>query len=176
MDGVAVTALAALSAADAPCVWGTVVAVLTHHIGLAGALAAAPVTLAALGGGTRLLFRSKGRTHALWIEEGHTPGQLWSQSGHIRVPVLTCAALCGSVAIVTRFAVLAGVALSVVEAFEAGARSGVAGLGVVHVDVVVALTGHAAAPRNQRVSIVTRSALVTAAAWTRQTRSSVIYL
>lgn len=107
-------------------------------------------------------------------KEGYIPGWLWSQSGQVRLPVLTGAAPCGGVAVVTRFAVLAGVALGVVEAFEAGARSRVAGLGVVHVDVVVALTGSTATSRNQRVSIVTRSTLITAAAWRRQTRLSVI--
>lgn len=50
VDGVTVAALAALPAAEAPRVRSAAVAVLTHHVGLAGALAAAPVTPAVLTG------------------------------------------------------------------------------------------------------------------------------
>lgn len=50
MDGVAVAAVAACPASNVPRVRGAAVAVLTHHAGLAGALAAALVALALVGG------------------------------------------------------------------------------------------------------------------------------
>lgn len=75
--------------------------------------------------------------------------------------ILTPAALSGSVAIVTHFAVLACVALGVVEAFQAGPGASVTGVGVVHVDVVVASAGHALPAGNKRVSKVAWGALVT---------------
>lgn len=79
----------------------------------------------------------------------------------ILTAVLTPAALRGSVAVVTQFAVLTAVALSVVQAFETGACPGVTGRRVVHVDVVATLAGHAAPTGHQRVPEVTGSALVT---------------
>lgn len=56
---------------------------------------------------------------------------------------------------------LTGVALGVVQALEAGARSHVAGAWVVHVDVAVALARHAAPAGHQRVPEVAGGALVT---------------
>lgn len=47
-----------------------------------------------------------------------------------------------------------------VQALEAGARPHVAGARVVHVDVAVALAGHAAPAGHQRVPKVARGALV----------------
>lgn len=79
--------------------------------------------------------------------------------------VLTPAALCGSIAIVTQFAVLAPVALGVVQAFETGAGASIAGVQVVHVNVVVALAGHAAPTGHQRIPKVTRGTLVTPDTW-----------
>lgn len=75
--------------------------------------------------------------------------------------LLTPAALCGGVAEVTDFAVLTRVSLRVVQAFETGTCASVTRSGVVHVNVVVALAGHAAPSWNQRVSVVTGGALVT---------------
>lgn len=83
----------------------------------------------------------------------------------LQTAVLTPAALRGSVAVVTRFAVLAPVALGVVQASETGTRANVAGLRVVHVDVVVTLAGRAAPTGQQGVSKVTRGALVTPDTW-----------
>lgn len=71
------------------------------------------------------------------------------------------AALAGSVAVVTQFAVLTPVALGVIQTLEAGARPNVTGSRVVHVDVVVALAGHAASTRHQRVPEITGRALFT---------------
>jgi len=81
--------------------------------------------------------------------------------------ILTSAALCGSVAVVTQFAVLTRVALGVVQAFETGTCANVAGPRVVHVDVVVTLAGHAAPSGNQGVSIVTWGTLITPGTWMR---------
>lgn len=80
---------------------------------------------------------------------------------HTLTAVLTPAALCGSVAVVTQFAVLACVTLCVVQACETCTCPSVAGPRVMHVDVVVTLAGHAAPAGHQRVPEVTRSALVT---------------
>lgn len=55
---------------------------------------------------------------------------------------------------------LTGVALGVVQALEAGACPGVTRARVVHVDVVVALAGHAAAAGHQRVAEVAGGTLV----------------
>lgn len=74
---------------------------------------------------------------------------------------LTAAALSGGAAVVAMLAALAGVALGVVQALEAGARSHVAGAWVVHVDVAVALTHRAAPAGHQRVPKVARGALIT---------------
>lgn len=78
-----------------------------------------------------------------------------------QVFLLTPAALCGGVAVVTDFAVLTRVSLRVIQAFETGTCASVTRPGVVHVNVVVTLAGHAAPSWNQRVSIVTGGALVT---------------
>jgi len=75
--------------------------------------------------------------------------------------VLTPAALGGGVAVVTRPAGLAAVALGVVQAFEAGARLGVTGPRVLHVDVAVALAGQAAPTGHLGVPEVPGGALVT---------------
>lgn len=74
----------------------------------------------------------------------------------------------GGVAVVTRFAALAGIALGVVQAPEAGACLGVTRAGVVRVDVVVALTGHAAPTGHHGVPEVARSALLAPGTWRRQ--------
>lgn len=50
MDGVAVAAVAACAARNVPRVRGAAVAVLTHHVGLAGTLAAALIALAPIRG------------------------------------------------------------------------------------------------------------------------------
>lgn len=76
--------------------------------------------------------------------------------------LFTFAVLDQSVAIVTRFAVLAVRSLSVVEAVETFSRHAVAGRPVVLFDVVVALTLLTAGSRYQQVAIETRSAPVTA--------------
>lgn len=137
VDGVAVAGLAARPAVDVPRIGGAAVAVLTHHVGLAGALTAALITLTLIRGRTGPRRRAHRVTHAL------------------------PAALCCSVAVVTLFAVLTPVALSVVQAFETGARPSVTGARVVHVDVVVALAGQAAPTGHQRVPEITRSTLIT---------------
>lgn len=66
MDGVAVAALAARPAGDVPGVRSAALAVLAHHAGSAGALAAALVALALLRGGAGPGERAHGVTHALW--------------------------------------------------------------------------------------------------------------
>lgn len=52
MDGVAVAAFAAGAAGDVPGVGGAAVAVLTHHVGLAGTLTTALITLTVVRRGT----------------------------------------------------------------------------------------------------------------------------
>lgn len=81
--------------------------------------------------------------------------------------VLTPAALSDSVAIVTQLAVLTRVALSVVQALETGACPGVTRPRVVHVDVAVALAGHAAPTGHLRVPEVAGRTLITPGTWTR---------
>lgn len=63
---------------------------------------------------------------------------------------------------------LAPVTVGVVQALEAGARANVAGARVVHVDVVVALAGHAAAAGHQGVPEVSGGALVAPGAWSKR--------
>ena len=168
MGGVTVTALAARPVGDVPRVRGTAVTVLTDHVGLAGTLTGLLITLTLARGRTGLGERPRAVAHALCTEDvtdqyllmGHVHSVgLWCDTG------LTPAALRGSVAVVTQFAVLASVAVGVVQAFEAGPRPGVAGPRVVHVDVAVALAGHAAPPGHQGVTVVTGGALVTSGAW-----------
>lgn len=69
---------------------------------------------------------------------------------------LTSAILDQGVAVVTQLAVLAGGAFTVVQTSQALSGSGVTGLRVQHVDVVVALAWETLAPCLVGVSIVTR--------------------
>lgn len=82
----------------------------------------------------------------------------WSTvfSTGLRSSILTPAVLQHGVSIVTHFAALAGGPLAVVQAAETLAGSGVTGLRVQHVNVVVALTGTTLSAHLARVSIVTR--------------------
>lgn len=73
---------------------------------------------------------------------------------------LTFAVLFQSVAVVTRFAVLAPRSHRVVEAAQAFSRHAVAGVLVVRVNVVVAETQLTASPRQRQVAVVTRAASV----------------
>ena len=66
---------------------------------------------------------------------------------------------------VTRFAAMAVCALCVVQAFEAGARTSVAGSRVVHVDVVATLARQTAPSGHLGVTVVTRGTLVTPGSW-----------
>lgn len=85
-------------------------------------------------------------------------GLYWSTAFSIglRPSILTPAVLQHGVSIVTHFAALAGGPLAVVQAAQTLAVSGVAGLRVQHVNVVVALTGTTLSAHLARVSIVTR--------------------
>lgn len=89
----------------------------------------------------------------------HTPYE--QQACVTFAAVLTPAALGGSVAVVTQFAVLAPVPVGVIPALDTDACLCVTGLGVVHVDVVVALARLAAPTRHLRVPEVTWGALIT---------------
>lgn len=86
--------------------------------------------------------------------------------------VLTPAALCGSVAVVTQFAVLTPVPISVIQAFETDTCLDVTGLWVVHVDVVVTPAGRAASTRQLRVPEVTWGALITPGTWKKKENKS----
>lgn len=82
--------------------------------------------------------------------------------------VLTPAALRACVAVVTHFAVLAVVAVRVVQTPEAGTGPGVAGAGVLHVDVVVTLTGCASPTNHQGVTEVTGRTFITSDTWKKR--------
>ncbi len=85
--------------------------------------------------------------------------QYWNNDTYLQE--LTSTALGQCIAVITELAAVAALALAVVQAFETSARSGVTGLRVHHVDVVVALTGPAFSAHLVWVSIITRGAFFT---------------
>lgn len=137
MVEVAVTGLTAFPAGHVPSVWCTLIAVQTHHVRKTLTLTAVQVTVAVTLRGARLLSSAHMITHTL------------------------SAALCQCIAVITELAAVASLALGVVQAFETSARSGITGLRVRHVDVVVALTGPAFSAHLVWVSVITRGAFFT---------------
>lgn len=194
MFGVAVTALTPEAACHVPGVRRTAVAVLASDVGQAGTLTAAAVAV------TVPRRRAAGRAAAQMI--AHTfckPKQevlmIWrdlrclykcllNSKSHFcnlqessaevsqMVSVLTPAVLQQCVAIVTQLTVLACRALAVVQTSQTLAGLTVAGLGVQHVDVVVALAGNTLPPHFIWVSMVTWSTLITARSWTGEKKQN----
>lgn len=170
--GVTVTGLTAGAARHVPGVGSATVTVLTDHIWEAATLTAAAVAVTVAGWWTAGGLAAQMVTDALW---GRGPDAVasihnaWLVFIYLSVfstglpsSILTPAVLQHGVSIVTHFAALAGGPLAVIQAAQTLAGSGVAGLRVQHVNVVVALTGKTLSAHLARVSVVTRWALVAA--------------